>query len=107
MVDCLENILQASRCYDVDEPRTELQQLSDIIVSAEEVGFHLGALLAAPSLAAFTAASYLAMVVARMNQDESQDGLSRPFRPTFLYQVDALFAAFAKLAIMAVRVAGG
>lgn len=46
------------------------------------------------------------MVINRMNQDESQDGVQRPFRPTLVYQVEPLFAAFAKLAAMAVGLEG-
>ena len=41
-----------------------------------------------------------------MNQDESQDGVQKPFHPTLLYQVEPLFAAFAKLAAMAVELSG-
>lgn len=102
VVDCLEEILQASRYSDQDEARSELQQLSDIIVSAEEVAFHLAALRSASSPAALNAASYLAMLVARMNFDEQE----HPFRPTLLYQLDDLFAAFARLASGTAGLAG-
>lgn len=75
-------------------------------MSAEETSFHLSVLFSTPSPAANNAAAYLGMVVNRMNQDESQDGVQKPFHPTLLYQVEPLFAAFAKLAAMAVELSG-
>jgi hypothetical protein len=107
VVDCLEQILQASRYSDPEEERSELQRLSDIIVSAEELGFHLAALLPTPSPSAPNAAAYLLMAVGRMNQDELQEGgTRRPFQPTLLYQTQPLFAAFATLAVGTGQLAG-
>jgi hypothetical protein len=106
VVDCLEAILQASRYSDPDEARSGLQTLSDMIVSAEETAFHLAILLSTPSPAAANAAAYLSMVVNRMNLDESQDGYQKPFRPTLIYQVEPLFASFARLATRAVGLEG-
>jgi hypothetical protein len=86
VVDAVDQVLQASRYSDPEEERSELQGMSDLIVSSEELAFHLAALLPLSFPSALNAVSYLAVVVLRMNQDEAQEGEQHPFRPTLLYQ---------------------
>ena len=79
--ESLEDILQSSR-YGVDDfgERSELQCLTDVAVSAEEIRFHLDNLLVslqsvnAESLSSvLNSSTFLSLVVARMNLDEQHD----------------------------------